>query len=252
MADLTIQVISERRDGLLIELGRIATAHRHVLLRQRMVRDTQGYRLTLELRGPGEEQLPMQEAIAAHPRVQDYECAQGRTENRSDAAPAPGPSPATAKTESGSRPASANTAEVERILPSIAKDYPKVTPWLINLGKSVSAAQFAASMHLAGKRTGTWVYKRDFARGARLSLADAIKRIVVPALNGQVKVDQKGQWIYIHDSGICTPGSTSGCAFYRGFIEGILEQALATPLYFVRESSCRANGTPHCILEVSD
>ena len=52
MAELEVRVVSERREGLLVELGRVVTEYGHVLVRQRLVPDAQGACLTLILRGP--------------------------------------------------------------------------------------------------------------------------------------------------------------------------------------------------------
>jgi hypothetical protein len=257
MADLTVRIVSERRDGLLIEIGRVVTRHGYRLLRQQMVRDPQGVSLRLELRGPEEDQLGLEEAIAVHPRVLGFESEHGTAEpdagkrdtpaRRMPEAPVAKPRPA----PSG-RPAVANRDEVERVLPQMARDYPKITPWILNLGQSVSNDEHAASLHLAGTRTGIWVFKRDYSRGAKLSLSDATKRIITPALQALVKVERSGERIYIKGSPICSPGKPSGCPFFRGFVEALLGEATDSHSVFVRESSCCGTGAPDCVLEVSN
>jgi predicted hydrocarbon binding protein len=264
MAELEVRVVSERREGLLVELGRVVMEYGHVLIRQRLVQDAQGACLTLVLRGPDDRQLALEEALGTHPRVLSFESMRPQFAEAVAPAPsvvpAPVPLQATAPTsiprpaavqESVPITAGADVARVERMLPSLAKDYPRIFPWLINLDYAVAPEARDASLYLAGRRTGAWVYKRDFALGAKLALGDAIRRIALPALRGLVTVEHHDNQLHVRGCPLCQPGGASGGRFFCGFIEGLLSESVDSRTVFVRESSCHSLGASMCVFDIS-
>ena len=258
MAELEVRVVSERREGLLVELGRVVTEYGHVLIRQRLVQDAQGACLTLFLRGPDDRQLALEEALGTHPRVLSFESM--RPQFAGVEAPA---SPVAPAALSATRPAAvappepvpiaagADVARVERMLPNLAKDYPRIFPWLINLDYAVAPEAREASLYLTGRRTGAWVHKRDFALGARLGLSDAIRRIALPAMRVLVTVDQHDNQLHVRGCPLCQPGNVSGGRFFCGFIEGLLAGAVDSPSVFARETSCHSHGASLCVFDIS-
>lgn len=256
MAELEVRVVSERREGLLVELGRVVTEHGHVLLRQRLVQDTQGACLTLVLRGPDDRQLALEEALGTHPRVLSFESMRPQFAAVEDLpspvipAPLPAAVPRPAATAVPIT-AGADVARVERMLPSLAKDYPRIFPWLINLDYAVAAEARDASLYLAGRRTGAWVHKRDFALGAKLALGDAIRRVALPALRDLVTVDHHDNQLHVRDCPLCQPGNASGGRFFCGFIEGLLSGAVDSQAVFARETSCHSRGASLCVFDIS-
>jgi predicted hydrocarbon binding protein len=264
MAELEVRVISERREGLLVELGRVVTEYGHVLIRQRLVQEAQGACLTLILRGPDDRQLALEEALGTHPRVLSFESSrpQFATADVTTAMSAPvaaavvaapvvsAPKPVPVQ-EAAPITTGADVARVERMLPSLAKDYPRIFPWLINLEYAVADDARDPSLYLAGRRTGTWVYKRDFALGAKLSLTDAVRRIALPALRGLVAVEQHDFQLHVRACPLCQPGGASGGRFFCGFIEGLLAECVDSRAVFVRETSCHSNGAPMCVFDIS-
>jgi len=271
MADLEVRVVSERREGLLVELGRLVTEYGHVLVRQRLVQEPHGACLTLLLRGPDDRQLALEEALGTHPRVLSFESSRPQFAANEPmthavaaapvaAAPITRPAPARSVPLADAWPttetppplaAGADVARVERMLPSLAKDYPRIFPWLINLEYAVPEETRDASLYLAGKRTGTWVYKRDFALGAKLSLADAIRRIALPAVRVLVTVEHHDNQLHVRGCPLCQPGSASGGRFFCGFIEGLLAEAVDSRQVFVRETSCQGRGAAMCVFDIS-
>lgn len=264
MAELEVRVISERREGLLVELGRVVTEYGHVLVRQRLVQDAQGACLTLLVRGPDERQLALEEALGTHPRVLSFESS--RPQLAAVETPAAvavnGPVRLASVTpipvarqepvqEAPALSAGADVARVERMLPSLAKDYPRIFPWLINLEYAVDVEARDASLYLAGKRTGNWVYKRDFALGAKLGLADAIRRIALPALRVLVTVEHHDNQLHLRGCPLCQPGGASGGRFFCGFIEGLLIDATDARAIFVRETACHSHGAAMCVFDIS-
>lgn len=259
MIELEVQVLSDRREGLLVELGRVVVANGYTLLRQRLSQDSRGTWLTMIIRGPAERQLALEEELATHSRVLSFEA--GLAEGRAAApapmmqaaappahAPAPAPISPSAPAPQAAGP---DVSQVESTLPQLARDYPKVFPWLRNLEHAVAADAREASLQLAGRRTGAWVYKRDYAMGAKLSLVDAIKRIAVPALRELATVDWRDGQLLIQNSPLCSPGGHSGCRFFSGYLEGVLGGSVAPQTVFVRNLFCRSHGAASCVLEIS-
>src|SRR5579859_6755097 len=237
MAELEVRVVSERREGLLVELGRVVTEHGHVLVRHRLVQDAQGASLTVILRGPDDRQLALEEALGTHPRVLSFESMRAPFGGAGAAAAVSMPAPPRAAVPAAAaQPApplqaalmlgGADVARVERMLPGLAKDYPRIFPWLINLEYAVAAETRDASLYLAGKRTGSWVFKRDFSLGAKLGLVDAIKRIALPALRVLVSAEHHENQLHVRGCPLCQPGGASGGRFFCGFIEGLLTEAV--------------------------
>jgi hypothetical protein len=122
---------------------------------------------------------------------------------------------------------------------------------LINLEYAVTAEAREASLHLAGRRAGAWVFRRDFALGARLASNDALKRIVVPALRDLVTVELRGDLLHVRGCPLCQPGGLSGGRFFCGFIEGLLGDALASGEPSASEITCHCHGASECVFALT-
>ncbi|WP_109124588.1 hypothetical protein [Dyella sp. C11] len=263
MAELEVRVVSERREGLLVELGRVVTEYGHVLVRQRLVQEAHGACLTLVLRGPDDRQLALEEALGTHPRVLSFESTRPQfaveevaTATASVASVLPSvPARPAQVAQPPAEPvpvaAGADVARVERMLPSLAKDYPRIFPWLINLEYAVADEARDASLYLAGRRTGAWVYKRDFSLGAKLGLSEALRRIAMPAMRTLVTVEHHDHQLHVRGCPLCQPGGASGGRFFCGFIEGLLVESVESKAIFVRETSCHSSGAPMCVFDIS-
>jgi hypothetical protein len=75
MIELEIQTLSQTREGLLIDVGRIVVASGFTLQRQRMVQDPNGVLLTLVVRGPARKQRALEAALDAHERIVSFNAA---------------------------------------------------------------------------------------------------------------------------------------------------------------------------------
>jgi hypothetical protein len=254
MVELEIQVFSDRREGLLVELGRVVVANNFSLLRQRLTQDSRGACLSMLVRGPDEQRFALEEMLGTHSRVLSFEAALAGEPAVISAMPAVMPASVAAEpVATPERPTVTlpDVSQVEHILPKLAQDYPQIYPWLVALENSVAESVRESSLMLAGRRTGAWVYKRDYALGAKLGLADAIKRIGVPALRQLADIEQHGVHVHILNSPLCAPGVHSGCKFYGGYLEGLLGASVAPNKVFVRHLSCRGSGAAQCSLEIS-
>jgi predicted hydrocarbon binding protein len=256
MAELEIRVVSVRREGLLVELGRIVYEYGYALLRQRLTQEAQGASLTMVLRGPDERQLALEDALGTHPGVLSFESVPYESASASRAtfiAGAKHPAASEHVSAATFTPISsgADIASVERVLPNLAKEYPSIFPVLINLGHALHPQARDASLYLAGRRTGRWVYRRDFELGVKLGLAEAIKRIALPALRKLVSTEMDNERLHIRNCPLCQTGGESGGRFFCGFIEGLLAEPVASPSLFVRETSCHGDGAAACVFEIS-
>ncbi|HEY9131339.1 MAG TPA: hypothetical protein VIM98_06240 [Dyella sp.] len=263
MIELEMQVLSDRREGLLVELGRVVVANGFSLLRQRLAQDNRGAWLTMVVRGPADRQLLLEEALGTHSRVLSFEaCLVGENgvapapmAHSAPMAPARSPAPVAAAplahSQASISPAMPDVRQVENVLPQMAHDYPRIFPWLVTLQNAVPEEAREPSLLLAGRRTGAWVYKRDYALGAKLSLPEAVKRIALPALRTLAMVEQQGDHLHIRNSALCSPQGHSSCKFFSGYVEGLLGDAMTTGRVFVRNAQCRSHGAVDCVLEIS-
>ncbi|MGP1666981.1 MAG: hypothetical protein ACTS5I_13925, partial [Rhodanobacter sp.] len=109
-----------------------------------------------------------------------------------------------------------------------------------------------SSLALAGRRTGDWVFLREYALDIGLDVNEAIGRIGAPALRALVEVKQNGAQLHILDSPLCAPSGHSGCSFYSGFLEGVLGPAVAPGSVSIFPVCCRSYGADECVLAISD
>lgn len=75
MIELEIQALSERREGLLIEVGRLVLASGFTLQRQRLTQDPHGILLTMVVRGPPRGKRALEAALDAYERIISFELA---------------------------------------------------------------------------------------------------------------------------------------------------------------------------------
>ncbi|GLQ88926.1 4-vinyl reductase [Dyella flagellata] len=254
MIELEIQVLSDRREGLVMELGQVINANRYALLRQRLTQDGHGAWLSMVVRGPSEQRFALEEMLGTHHRVLSFEAAlcKEATAISVTALKVASPVFATEPRLVVEPPAGApDIAQVEQILPRLAQDFPRIYPWLVALKSKVASPARDPSLFLAGRRAGLWIYRRDYAQDSCLSLGEAIKRVAVPALRQIAQIEQHGVHVHVLDCPLCESEGGSGCRFYGGYLEGLLGAAVAGKKARVRHLSCRSTGAAHCSLEIS-
>lgn len=254
MIELEIQVLSDRREGLVMELGQVILANHYALLRQRLTQDGQGAWLSMVVRGPPEQRCALEEMLGTHHRVLSFEAALCHEATAISMA-AHKVAPPSWRVGPGLAPeppaASPDIAQVERALPNLLEDFPRVYPWLAALRSKVAPQVQDPSLFLAGRRTGLWLYRHDYAEDSGLSLGEAIKRVAVPALQRIARIEQRGVHIHVLDCPLCGPHGGSGCRFHGGYVEGLLGAAVAGKKARVRHLSCKSSGAAHCSLEIS-
>lgn len=253
MIELEIQVLSDRREGLVMELGQVITDNHYALLRQRLTHDGRGAWLSMVVRGPPEQRFALEEMLGTHSRVLSFEAALCEEATAIAVAPPKAAlrvaAPYAARAES---PVTApDIAQVEQLLPRLAQDFPRIYPGLAELENGVTESAREPSLFLAGRRIGVWVHKRDYAEGIGLNLGDAIRRVAAPALRQLAEIEQRGVHVHVLNCPMCASGGRSGCRFYGGYLEGLLGAAVAGKKIRVRHLSCRSDGAAHCSLEIA-
>ncbi|MGJ7904569.1 V4R domain-containing protein [Lysobacter sp. 1R34A] len=263
MVDVEFRVVSDRRDGLLLALGQVVIANGFTLLRQRMLNSEEGVVLSMVVRGPSESLLMLEERLGTHHLVQSFEAS---PYEGSSPAPAPTPVPrhngsATAPTSvpasaapaPAASPSSAppiDTQRVETLLPQLARNYPNILLQLVALERELPPAQREATLRYIGQRVGAWVYKRDFALGGQLPLADSVRRIALPAMRQLVQAELHDDILKIRNSPFCHRGDSGECChFLRGMLGGLLEGQHGADGVRVVESQCRNTGAEACRFE---
>lgn len=149
-------------------------------------------------------------------------------------------------------PMGPDEAAVEKMLRALEYEYPKILPQLLALQDAVVEAARESSLALAGQRTGSWLFQREYALDDGLDLPGAIERIGVPALHALVEVNQQGTQLHIQHSPLCSEDGQSGCSFFSGFLEGLLGPAIAPGNLSIFPVCCRSYGADACVLDLSD
>lgn len=261
MAEVELKIVSDHRDGLLIALGEVLVANRFTLLRHRRANTDAGVVMSLIVQGPEAGLLSLEEQLGTHWMVKSLEA--GPYDPTAVASLTP---PATANTMPAASPVAAvatasaaptqsvagnGTADkkrIEALLPQVARDYPQIFGAVMSLERNMDPAQREASMRYVGARVGAWVYKRDFALGARLPLADSIRHIALPAMRQLLPTEAEGDALTTASSPFCGAERASApqCHFLRGFLEGSLNECGYLGMVRVSETACRASGADSC------
>lgn len=338
MIELEFQILSERREGLLIEIGHLVVANGFTLQRQRLIKDPHGALLTIVVRGLRRKKRALEAAMEAYDRIISFEVepyvegeqrahfAASRTQSNYVPAPLPDPEPeppaeaavvaapkaaaapaavtvpfdqieparltaapaarpALAPTPPVARarrepelefilpepmhappapapvveapfvdlvPLEADEAAVEKVISKLATEYPQIMSRVLKLDQSVAEGARESSLRLAGQRIGSWVFEQEHAQAGNLDLNDAIEQIGVPALGALVKIEQEGSQLHIHHSPLCAEAGHSGCAFFSGFLEGVLGPVLASSELAIFPVCCCSYGADDCVLALSD
>ncbi|MCF7221737.1 4-vinyl reductase [Marilutibacter chinensis] len=251
MVDVEFRVVSDRREGLLLALGQTVIANGFTLLRQRMAGCAEGVLLTLLVRGPEANLLMLEERLGTHHLVKSFES--GPAAEAEAAAPPPlqpaASVPADAAGAATPAEPSIATRRVETLLPQIARSYPNINILVQALRTELPPAQREPTLTHVGQRVGTWVYKRDFALGGRLSLHDALRRIAVPAVRQLVHAELEGDALVVDNSPFFQAGQGASCHFLRGMLEGLLGGPHGTDGLVAIERECRGAGAGVCRFE---
>lgn len=254
MADIEFRVVSDRREGLLLELGRLVIASGFTLQRQRIAKTDEGAVLTMTVRGPESNLLGLEDRLGSHPMVLSFEALPPDAAPGGAAAPPPAEQRARVAGVPSDNGAAAPTAgpdhaRAEVMLPILAREYPNVLERVLAFEHGLPPAQREATTRYAGSRLGAWIYKREYALGARLNLVDSVKHIAVPAMRRLLHdVEMHGGTLRVANSPFATTSLYRGasCHFLRGCLEGLLNEPGHLGRPRVLETFCRNTGAEAC------
>jgi len=141
---------------------------------------------------------------------------------------------------------------VDTMLPKLKNDYPQIFPRLLKLDAAVSAVAREASLMLVGQRLGAWVSECDPTFREPFALQEAIERVAIPALAALVDVGQRYDQLHIRHSPLCSEDGHSGCAFFNGYLQGLLGPATGSDSLSIFAVCCRSYGADACVLAISE
>ena len=254
MVDVEFHVVADRREGLLLALGQAVIASGFTLLRQRMATGADGVVLTMLVRGPQGNLLQLEEKLGTHPLVRSFESAPGEAPGTQFAPANASANPQAVKIQaSAGAPMSAPAVDnrrIESLLPQLARDYPNIFLHLHALDHELVPEQRESTLRYVGQRVGAWVYKRDFALGGHLPLADAVRHIALPAMRQIVQAEMQGDALLISNSPFCHRGHDGACChFLRGMLGGLLGGMHNSDSLQINERRCRNTGAEACSFE---
>lgn len=242
MIDVEFKMTAKHREGLLLELGRIVMNCGYTLLRPRTANTDEGVLLTLTVRGPEQNLSLLSERLSTHPLALSFESSM--LDGKASAPPvAPVQQPRQA-----ARADEAYIRDVEALLPELARHFPKVLPLVVGFEREISPEYLDEASRYAGTRLGAWMFKRDYALGARMNLADSVKQIALPAMRSLCSCELVKGALVVKDSPFCGTGLHHGasCYFLRGCLEGLLNEPGHLGKFDVEETACRNLGAARC------
>lgn len=167
-------------------------------------------------------------------------------------APAPAPAAVVVDPYVEVIPLDPDEEAVEKIVPKLLNAYPQIFHCLHALESSVAPGARESSLQLAGRRTGAWVFERDYKPGPKLSLDDAMERTGLPALHALVQAQYTDGQLHIRNSPLCKEGGRSSCQFFIGYLEGLLGPILASGSLSSFPLGCCSYGGDACVLALSE
>jgi hypothetical protein len=260
MITTKFRIVSDQREGLLVQIGRVIAASDFAIVRPRVERTESGAILTVVVRGPRANLLALQDRLSSHSMVTSFEAAEA-DEPFAESIPevpvrqhkTPPPQPIVGAV--GAVSAGTDKQQVEALLSALAASYPSVQEPVIAFTRSTQENQRKVKLHYVGTRLGAWIYKRDFGLGARLPLSDSITKIVQPALRQMLRgVEVRDDVLQIASSPYVGTSAhrDPSCHFLCGCIEGLLNEPGHLGRIQVTESSCRNSGAPVCSFVISN
>jgi hypothetical protein len=321
MLELEIQTLSEKREGLLMDIGRLLVANGFTLQRHRLVQDPHGALMTMVVRGPSRRKRALESALGEHERIISFKIApfqDGASEPHFAASrmlprplgvaastpspaidalpvvaeeiaadrpkasapvaivaveplplppvpepepefvfivprvPAPAPAPLVVEPFVELIPEGPDVEAVDTMLPKLKNDYPQIFPRLLKLDAAVSAVAREASLMLMGQYLGAWVSECDPASREPFALREAIERVAIPALAALVDVEQRYDQLHIRHSPLCSEDGHSGCAFFNGYLQGLLGPATGSDSLSIFAVCCCSYGANACVLAISE
>jgi hypothetical protein len=133
------------------------------------------------------------------------------------------------------------------LLKTLAGQFPKIAALVQAYAGSFTSEMRDQGLFEAGKKTGTFVYTRDWSLGHPLKMPHALRRALLPALKQMCNVEALDNEVILLDPRFCATGALIHCCeFVSGFMQGFLEASPATKDLKVQRAGCAATGALRC------
>lgn len=133
------------------------------------------------------------------------------------------------------------------LLKALATQFPDVAALVQAYASSLPGDKREQSLFEAGRKTGAFVYTRDWSLGHPLKMPQAMRRALVPALEKMCKVEATDTEITLLDARFASTGALMHCCeFVSGFMQGFLAASPATKGVKVQRAGCAATRAQHC------
>lgn len=133
------------------------------------------------------------------------------------------------------------------LLKALATRFPDVAALVHGYASSLPAEKRDLALFEAGRKTGAFVYTRDWSLGHPLRMPHALRRALVPALEKMCQVEATDSEITLLDARFISTGTLIHCCeFVSGFIQGFLVASPATKGVRVQRAGCAATRAQHC------
>lgn len=130
---------------------------------------------------------------------------------------------------------------------ALATQFPDIAALVQAYAASVPQERRDAALFEAGKKTGAFIYQRDWSLGHPLKMPQALRRALAPALERMCKLETGEAEVTLLDVRFCGTGSLIHCCeFVSGFMQGFLAASPATEGAKVQKAGCAATGALHC------
>ena len=132
----------------------------------------------------------------------------------------------------------------------IAAKFPDIAPLVRAYGESLGADAREDELFEAGKKIGAFHYEKEWSFGSPLKMPTALRRALVPALEGMTRVEATDTEVRFPDSPFCA-GTAACCGFLGGFMQGFLDAGpLTAGATRVERTSCKAKGGAECAFKI--
>jgi hypothetical protein len=133
------------------------------------------------------------------------------------------------------------------LLKALAGQFPEIAGLVQAYAASLPSEMRDQGLFEVGKKTGAFVYARDWSFGSPLKMPHALRRALVPALDKMCKIEATETEVTLLDPRFCATGALIHCCeFVSGFIQGFLGASPATKDVKVQRAGCIATRAPHC------
>jgi len=136
-------------------------------------------------------------------------------------------------------------------LKEMAASFPKIAELVEKYAEGFDFGVRDEELFAAGKKLGSYHFKKEWSLGALLKMPVALRRTLVPALEKMCEVEASDHEVVVKNSPFCGGDRLRCCCqFVTGFMQGFLDAGPGTAGSHVQKTSCKAQGGPHAAFAV--